>query len=35
MVSENHAVQNTIEMLSHHLPYAARDGKAAEIIIGV
>jgi len=31
MISENHAVQNTIEILSHHLPYAARSDKATEI----
>jgi len=28
--SENHAVQNTMEIASHHLPYAAKDYEASE-----
>ena len=28
--SENHAVQNTSERISHHLPYAAKDDEASE-----
>jgi hypothetical protein len=29
-VSENHAVQNTSERISHHLSYAAKDYEASE-----
>ena len=29
-VSENHAVQNTMEIASHHLLYAAKDYEASE-----
>jgi hypothetical protein len=31
VVSENHTVQNTNEILCHHLPYGARSNKATEI----
>src|SRR5215469_15609506 len=31
-VSENHAVQNTSERVSHHRPYAAKDYEASETI---